>query len=310
MPGQCDICGELELKVISTRTVNGRLKHYCEKCIAPIKETEKETEKQRKKELEEKFRKQEELERIERIEQNLMRRQRNMDLLAQQRELNGAATLIDKYREDYEAALGSIDVDVKKLIEDGCEMKGLFLFQENCTKILEIHRVLDGLYNMVYTNKEVLIYYKSKRLDQLGHELIPLRTQALPVVGSEYLEPVVMEGLQGLGFNKKHWCLNPCLINEIEYLLEILPLLIEPDFIPFEQNTDDDATAQNTDRYISKSVKISVWRRDCGKCVECGSQERLEYDHIIPVAKGGSNTERNVQLLCEKCNRQKSANIQ
>jgi len=38
--------------------------------------------------------------------------------------------------------------------------------------------------------------------------------------------------------------------------------------------------------------------------------EKLEYDHIIPVSKGGSNTERNIQLLCEKCNRQKSATIQ
>ena len=63
-------------------------------------------------------------------------------------------------------------------------------------------------------------------------------------------------------------------------------------------------------RYISSSVKIAVWRRDQGKCVDCESKEKLEYDHIIPVAKGGSNTERNIQLLCEKCNRKKSATIQ
>ncbi|MBA3370265.1 MAG: HNH endonuclease [Thermoleophilaceae bacterium] len=34
----------------------------------------------------------------------------------------------------------------------------------------------------------------------------------------------------------------------------------------------------------------------------CGSQERLESDHIIPVSKGGSNTEPNTQLRCERCN--------
>jgi hypothetical protein len=56
---------------------------------------------------------------------------------------------------------------------------------------------------------------------------------------------------------------------------------------------------------IPESVRMYVWRRDEGKCVTCGSQERLEFDHIIPVCRGGSNTNRNIQLLCEKCNRSK-----
>lgn len=60
---------------------------------------------------------------------------------------------------------------------------------------------------------------------------------------------------------------------------------------------------------IPESVRIFVWRRDQGKCVRCGSQERLEFDHIIPVSKGGNNTARNIQLLCETCNRQKSNKI-
>lgn len=60
---------------------------------------------------------------------------------------------------------------------------------------------------------------------------------------------------------------------------------------------------------IPEKVRIAVWRRDEGKCAECGSKENLEYDHIIPVSKGGSNTERNIQLLCEQCNRKKSGKI-
>lgn len=60
---------------------------------------------------------------------------------------------------------------------------------------------------------------------------------------------------------------------------------------------------------IPEPVRMYVWRRDEGKCVKCGSQERLEYDHIIPVVRGGSSTERNIQLLCERCNRQKSDSI-
>lgn len=60
---------------------------------------------------------------------------------------------------------------------------------------------------------------------------------------------------------------------------------------------------------IPKSVKMFVWQRDGGRCVQCGSQERLEFDHIIPWADGGSDTERNLQLLCEPCNRRKGRNL-
>lgn len=62
-------------------------------------------------------------------------------------------------------------------------------------------------------------------------------------------------------------------------------------------------------RFISDEVKEFVWRRDQAKCVKCGSQDRLEFDHIIPFSKGGSNTARNIQLLCEKCNRSKHDSI-
>lgn len=62
-------------------------------------------------------------------------------------------------------------------------------------------------------------------------------------------------------------------------------------------------------RRISQSTMDKVWRRDEGKCVECGSNENLEFDHIIPFSKGGANTYRNIQLLCQNCNRSKSDKI-
>ncbi len=60
---------------------------------------------------------------------------------------------------------------------------------------------------------------------------------------------------------------------------------------------------------IADEVKVFVWNRDGGRCVKCGSNQRLEFDHVIPVSLGGANTARNLQLLCETCNRSKGAAI-
>ena len=79
--------------------------------------------------------------------------------------------------------------------------------------------------------------------------------------------------------------------------------------VTFEVDVTEGNLKKKRSRRISQDVKDKVWRRDEGKCVECSSNENLEFDHIIPHSKGGANTYRNIQLLCEKCNRSKSAKI-
>ena len=79
--------------------------------------------------------------------------------------------------------------------------------------------------------------------------------------------------------------------------------------VTFEVDVTEGNQKKKRSRRISQDVKDKVWRRDEGKCVECSSNENLEFDHIIPHSKGGANTYRNIQLLCEKCNRSKSAKI-
>lgn len=60
---------------------------------------------------------------------------------------------------------------------------------------------------------------------------------------------------------------------------------------------------------IPEAVRHEVWRRDEGRCVDCGSNERLEFDHIIRLSAGGANTARNLELRCESCNRRKGASV-
>ena len=60
---------------------------------------------------------------------------------------------------------------------------------------------------------------------------------------------------------------------------------------------------------IPKDIADAVYQRDGGKCVYCGASENLQFDHIIPFSKGGVTTIENLQLLCQKCNLEKSNHI-
>ena len=60
---------------------------------------------------------------------------------------------------------------------------------------------------------------------------------------------------------------------------------------------------------IPDDVKQFVWARDGGHCRSCGSGVELQFDHVIPIALGGSSTADNLQVLCGPCNRRKGAGL-
>lgn len=64
-------------------------------------------------------------------------------------------------------------------------------------------------------------------------------------------------------------------------------------------------------RLIPTQIKVEVWKRDKGRCVICQSTKNLHYDHDLPYSKGGSSiTEKNVRILCAKCNLKKHDKIE
>ena len=149
----------------------------------------------------------------------------------------------------------------------------------------------------------------------LEHKFIvekPFTDKKLKILVAPYLVPI-----DNLGFNRP---LNEVETNEVvkKFCRKGKFGFIKDRIENIEKNSkkyhryflayNDDLNKKRS-RKISQKVKDEVWNRDNGKCVECGSNEDLEFDHIIPHSKGGANTYRNIQLLCEPCNRSKSAKI-
>lgn len=50
-------------------------------------------------------------------------------------------------------------------------------------------------------------------------------------------------------------------------------------------------------------ISAAVKRRDGYCCRKCGSDEDLEVHHIIPVSKGGTNSQANLITLCHRCHK-------
>jgi hypothetical protein len=72
------------------------------------------------------------------------------------------------------------------------------------------------------------------------------------------------------------------------------------------------AEQRRTGRYIPFRLKIRVVRRDNYTCQHCDKHlqdDEVEFDHIIPISKGGSSDEHNIRLTCHDCNADKSDRV-
>ena len=65
--------------------------------------------------------------------------------------------------------------------------------------------------------------------------------------------------------------------------------------------------------HIPRAVRQAIYRRDGFACRYCGrgrSQTiRLELDHFVPVARGGTDDPANLVTACFDCNRAKGARV-
>ena len=64
--------------------------------------------------------------------------------------------------------------------------------------------------------------------------------------------------------------------------------------------------AKVNSRYVSTKLKRAIWKRDKGRCQQCGTTHGLQIDHIRPFKDGGPTQLENLRLLCGTHNRARS----
>lgn len=82
-----------------------------------------------------------------------------------------------------------------------------------------------------------------------------------------------------------------------------------PVFFTAEAMTETKEERRIGRRSLNFKTMMRIVRRDDYRCQHCRKKledTEVEFDHIIPVSRGGSSEEHNLRLTCYDCNRDKS----
>ncbi|MDR7231352.1 hypothetical protein J2X45_002447 [Caulobacter sp. BE264] len=82
-----------------------------------------------------------------------------------------------------------------------------------------------------------------------------------------------------------------------------------PVFFAAEAMTETEEQRRIGRGHLGFAKMMRIVRRDDYRCQHCQKKlqdTEVEFDHIIPVSKGGSSEEHNIRLTCFDCNRDKS----
>lgn len=127
--------------------------------------------------------------------------------------------------------------------------------------------------------------------------------------------PVLVTSINGRRYwqfhNRFYWESEGLRANEVRALLAMREQRVRRHIETAENNFALGSAPRPTTgrKAIPDDVKVYVMRRDAGSCRACGSTTELQYDHVIPLAMGGSDNAENLQILCGPCNRSKSAGL-
>lgn len=191
-------------------------------------------------------------------------------------------------------------------------------------------------YFNIKQNEETLHDFESMLNDfaaaEEGAELLDLRREELISSISDNIHPRAKADFPGrlkreLGFKR-------VIFNEMTYPtytfqyvsaggnssagceIEFDPLQIE-DFIDFlDESIKFKKSVAGQRALMTQALRTTIKERDDYTCQKCDAniyEERnllLEIDHIMPLSKGGTSIESNLQTLCWRCNRTKGSKIE
>lgn len=125
-------------------------------------------------------------------------------------------------------------------------------------------------------------------------------------------QPKILARVRG----KNYWFFQNTVYADLDDLkASQIYALLEMDRLRKQRQVENAVALQNLKhqpvvrRGIPDDVKLLVMQRDQGQFCHCGSNVEIQYDHIIPISRGGSSNPENLQLLCGPCNRAKGANL-
>ena len=86
---------------------------------------------------------------------------------------------------------------------------------------------------------------------------------------------------------------------------------LKPRLQPMRQGPSSLTTATTRTRGSTwMSIRERIFERDCGLCVHCAKAGHVtpatQVDHVRPLEQGGTDTDDNLQSLCEPCHEAKT----
>ncbi len=108
------------------------------------------------------------------------------------------------------------------------------------------------------------------------------------------------------------------LFSDLEFLRKFQDIVAEHiKQVDFNNNHElfDKPGMLRREHYIPKWLQNAIFHRDKGRCQHCFSDLtrvinldlELHFDHLLPLARWGTNDPTNFQLLCKQCNLKKGA---
>src|SRR5262245_10077119 len=143
---------------------------------------------------------------------------------------------------------------------------------------------------------------------------IPKRSKVEPIARERYvlracLDQKTLDKLHHVQALLSHEIPKGNLPSVLDRVLELAIQQLEKKKFGASSRRRSSRNASTNPRHIPAQVRRAVWERDGGRCTfvsesghRCAERKPLEFDHAVPVARGGRGTVENIRLRCRAHN--------